>query len=204
MNILIIEDNKSKYKNLEDTLNRVVDSPSITWEQSRNNGLVAIKEHNFINDNELVPFDMLICDNYLPIYDDDWETKPFGQDIVEEVRERFELTDLPIVMCSSEDVGEFDYNYKIRYDSSVIMDEMFKMIIDDINDKKILTKQEKDDIFELVKLCDGIILQGGATSSNYEIEYAKKAIEAGKHVLSEKQLSFTKKESEILYTTCGS
>ena len=147
MNILIIEDNKSKYKNLEDTLNRVVDNPSITWEQSRNGGLVAIKEHNFINDNELVPFDMVICDNYLPIYDDEWETEPFGQDIVEEVRERFELTDLPIVMCSSEDVGEFDYNYKIRYDSSVIMDEIFKTIIGDISVKKdnsnnyVLTKK---------------------------------------------------------------
>ena len=146
MNILIIEDNKNKYKNLEDTLNRVVDNPSITWEQSRNSGLIAIREHNFINDNDLEPFDMLICDNYLPIYDDDWETEPVGQDIVEEVRERFELTNLPIVMCSSEDVGEFDYNYKIRYDSSVIMDEIFKMIIDDINDKKktlVLTKNNK-------------------------------------------------------------
>lgn len=89
MNILIIEDNKSKYKNLEDTLNRVVDNPSITWEQSRNSGLIAIREHNFINDNELSPFDLVICDNYLPIYDDDWEVEPFGQDIVEEVRERF-------------------------------------------------------------------------------------------------------------------
>lgn len=147
MNILIIEDNKSKYKNLEDTLNRVVDNPSITWKQSRNNGLVAIREHNFINDNELLPFDLVICDNYLPLYDDEWETEPFGQDIVEEVRERFELTDLPIVMCSSEDVGEFDYNYKIRYDSSVIMDEIFKTIIGDIIAKKstsnnyVLTKK---------------------------------------------------------------
>ena len=139
MDILIIEDNKSKYKNLEDTLNRVVDNPSITWEQSRNSGLIAIREHNFINDNELVPFDLVICDNYLPIYDDDWETEPFGQDIVEEVRERFGLTDLSIVMCSSEDVGEFDYNYKIRYDSSVIMDEMFKSIVDDIVGKKTST-----------------------------------------------------------------
>lgn len=139
MNILIIEDNKNKYKNLEDTLNRVVDNPSITWEQSRNSGLIAIREHNFINDNELLPFDLVICDNYLPIYDDDWEAKPFGQDIVEEVRELFELTDLPIVMCSSEDVGEFDYNYKIRYDSSVIMDEMFKSIVDDIVGKKTST-----------------------------------------------------------------
>ena len=54
---------------------------------------------------------------------------------------------------------------------------------DDINDKKILTKQEKDDIFELAKLCDGIILQGGMTSSNYEIEYAKKAIELNKPII---------------------
>ena len=50
-------------------------------------------------------------------------------------------------MCSSEDVGEFDYNYKIRYDSSVIMDEVFKTIIDDISVKKdnsnnyVLTKK---------------------------------------------------------------
>ena len=146
MNILIIEDNKSKYKNLEDTLNRVVDNPSIIWEKSRNNGLVAIKEHNFINDNELVPFDMVICDNYLPVYDDEYETKPFGKYIVTRIRKVLNLTDLPIVMCSSEDVGEFDYNYKIRYDSSVIMDEVFKMIIDDINDKKktlVLAKNNK-------------------------------------------------------------
>jgi len=34
VNILIIEDNKRKYKNIEDTLNRVVDNPSIIWEQS--------------------------------------------------------------------------------------------------------------------------------------------------------------------------
>ena len=54
---------------------------------------------------------------------------------------------------------------------------------DDINDKRILTKQEKDDIFELVKSCDGIILQGGMTSSNYEIEYAKKAIELNKPII---------------------
>ena len=147
MNILIIEDNKCKYKNIEDTLNRVVDNPSITWKQSRNSGLMAIMEHNFINTNELSTFDMVVCDNYLPIYDDGWKTESFGQDIVEEVRKRFKLTDLPIVMCSSEDVGEFDYNYKIRYDSSVIMDGMFKSIIDDIvakNDNSnnhVLTKE---------------------------------------------------------------
>ncbi len=147
MNILIIEDNKRKYKNIEDTLNRVADNPAITWEQSRNSGLIAVREHNFMNDNELLPFDMVICDNYLPIYDDDYDTKPFGKYIVTRIREDLHLTDLPIVMCSSEDMGEFDYNYKIRYDSSVIMDEIFKTIIDDIVAKKnisnnyVLTKK---------------------------------------------------------------
>ena len=54
---------------------------------------------------------------------------------------------------------------------------------DDIEDKKILNNQEKKDIFETIKLCDGIILQGGMTSSNYEIEYAKKAIELDKPII---------------------
>ena len=54
---------------------------------------------------------------------------------------------------------------------------------DDINDKKILTEQEKDDIFNRVRVCDGIILQGGKTSSNYEIEYAKKTVELDKPII---------------------
>ena len=138
MKILVIDDNEFKFDNIKKILEKVDVEPEITWAKSRNSGLISILQHN-VQDNDLAPFDMLICDNYLPIYDDDWEAKPFGQDIVEEVRERFELTDLPIVMCSSEDVGEFDYNYKIRYDSSVIMDEMFKSIVDDIVGKKTST-----------------------------------------------------------------
>jgi|GEM_PF-6399970 len=62
MNILIIEDNKRKYKDIEATLNRVIDNPSVTWKQSRNSGLIAIRKHNIINDNELSPFDLVICD----------------------------------------------------------------------------------------------------------------------------------------------
>ena len=136
MKILVIDDNEFKFDNIKKILEKVDVEPEITWAKSRNSGLINLLQHN-VQNNDLAPFDMLICDNYLPIYDDDWKTEPFGQDIVEEVRERFRLTDLPIVMCSSEDVGEFDYNYKIRYDSSVIMDPMFKEVIDAINDKAL-------------------------------------------------------------------
>ena len=146
MKILVIDDNEFKFDNIKKILEKVDVEPEITWAKSRNSGLISILQHN-VQDNDLAPFDMLICDNYLPIYDDDWETKPFGQDIVEEVRERFGLTDLPIVMCSSEPLEEFDYNYIINYNSSDYMDPMFKEVIDDINDKKktlVLTKINKE------------------------------------------------------------
>ena len=152
MKILVIDDNEFKFDNIKKILEKVDVEPEITWAKSRNSGLISILQHN-VQDNDLAPFDMLICDNYLPIYDDDWETKPFGQDIVEEVRERFGLTDLPIVMWSSEPLEEFDYNYSITYNSSVYMDPMFKEVIDDINDKKktlVLTKINKEKLWKFV------------------------------------------------------
>ena len=145
MKILVIDDNEFKFNNIKKILEKVDVESEITWAKSRNSGLKNILQHN-IQDNDLAPFDMLICDNYLPIYDDDWETEPFGQDIVEEVRERFGLADLPIVMCSSEPLEEFGYNYSITYNSSVYMNPMFKEVINDINDKKkslVLTKNNK-------------------------------------------------------------
>ncbi len=47
----------------------------------------------------------------------------------------------------------------------------------DIKDKTELTLQEIGDLHKVVNICDGIILQGGLVSCNYEIEVAKKAIE---------------------------
>ena len=143
---------KNDYFNIMINKNNVISTPNDPQEEIKYDSAYYIKNYGylinniFINDNELVPFDMVICDNYLPVYDDEYETKPFGKYIVTRIRKVLNLTDLPIVMCSSEDVGEFDYNYKIRYDSSVIMDEIFKTIIDDINDKKktlVLAKNNK-------------------------------------------------------------
>ena len=135
MKILVIDDNEFKFDNIKKILEKVDAEPEITWAKSRNSGLISILQHN-VQDNDLEPFDMLICDNYLPIYDDDWETKPFGKYIVRRIRKVLNLTDLPIVMCSSEPLEEFDYNYSITYNSSVYMDPMFKEIINDITVKK--------------------------------------------------------------------
>ena len=135
MKILVIDDNEFKFDNIKKILEKVDVEPEITWAKSRNSGLISILQHN-VQDNDLAPFDMLICDNYLPIYDDDWETKPFGKYIVRRIRKVLNLTDLPIVMCSSEPLEEFDYNYNITYNSSVYMEPMFKEVINDITVKK--------------------------------------------------------------------
>lgn len=47
----------------------------------------------------------------------------------------------------------------------------------DIKDEKELSKEEKEDLYQIVDKCDGIILQGGLVSCKYEIEVVKRAIQ---------------------------
>lgn len=56
-------------------------------------------------------------------------------------------------------------------------EETFNFNNNDIADPKQLSTEEINDIDRMVKLCDGVILQGGLVSCNYEIEIAKKCIE---------------------------
>lgn len=53
----------------------------------------------------------------------------------------------------------------------------------DIEDNKELTKEELEDLYKQLELCDGFILQGGLYSCKYEIEIAKKVIELDKPLL---------------------
>jgi len=48
-------------------------------------------------------------------------------------------------------------------------EETFKFNDNDISDPKELSAEELNDIDTMVKLCDGVILQGGLASCNYEI-----------------------------------
>lgn len=56
-------------------------------------------------------------------------------------------------------------------------EKTFEFNGNDIFDPKVLSAEELNDIDTMVKLCDGVILQGGLASCNYEIEIAKKCIE---------------------------
>lgn len=146
MRVLIIEDNEFKYGKIEKIIKRVAADVELTWAKSRNSGLINIFKHN-VEDNDLAPFDMLICDNYLPIYDEEYgREEPYGEEIVREVRERFGLKDLPILMSSSEKLEQFDYDYSITYDSSVYMDPLFKEVFDEVreNRSKRLVKRKSN------------------------------------------------------------
>ncbi|MBR5340455.1 MAG: gamma-glutamyl-gamma-aminobutyrate hydrolase family protein [Erysipelotrichaceae bacterium] len=46
----------------------------------------------------------------------------------------------------------------------------------DLGDDTVLTEEEKQDLYQQVDLCDGIILQGGEFSSEYEVEIARYAL----------------------------
>lgn len=53
----------------------------------------------------------------------------------------------------------------------------------DIIDDKQLSKEELEDLYRQIDLCDGFILQGGLISCNYEIEMAKRIIELNKPII---------------------
>lgn len=47
----------------------------------------------------------------------------------------------------------------------------------DLCDETMLTQEEKEDLYQQVDLCDGILLQGGDWSNEYEVEIARYALE---------------------------
>lgn len=133
MKILIIEDNEYKFNDIKKSLERVLDSPSIIWKKSKNSGLYSIKNSNVKSKFE--PFDLVICDNYMPLYDNDFEIKPYANEILSEIK-RWRLEDLPVIVCSSEEIKDCDCQYMIEYNFSVIMDDSFKNILEDIDLQK--------------------------------------------------------------------
>lgn len=130
MNILVIEDDEFKFKQIEKTLNKLLKGLNIVWMNSRNSGLFSFIMKNKQTKNN--PYHIVITDNYLPL-NEKMDVEPFAKEIVDEIR-RLGFSKLPIIICSSEDIEECDFNYKIKYDSSISLDKTFENIF-----KKILS-----------------------------------------------------------------
>ena len=62
-------------------------------------------------------------------------------------------------------------------------EETLKFNDNDIKDNTILSTEQKNELYRQIDLCDGLILQGGLCSANYEIEMAKRIIELDKPLI---------------------
>lgn len=119
--VLIIDDEPFKTRDIEETLKRILNNPVIDVRTARNPGLIAVIEANKAGNK----YDLVISDNYMPIYEDSHELEPHGTDIILEI-ERRDIECIKII-CSSGTVDKVDANYKVvRYNSSVLMDNVFK------------------------------------------------------------------------------
>ena len=85
-----------------------------------------------------------------------------------------------------DEVDEFRYYIVKKGGIAIILLPSQKTINfnnNDIKDDTILTKEELEDLYRQINLCDGFILQGGLVSCSYEVEMAKKIIELDKPLL---------------------
>ena len=140
LKIIIIEDEEYKYNKLIEILNRILDNLEIIRAKSRNSALRIIRDCYQKNDY----FDLIICDNYMPLFDNDNRIIPCAYDIISYIR-RFISKEVPICVCSSEEINLGNYDYYIKFESSLSLESYvneFKQIFSTIyKRKKILSKK---------------------------------------------------------------
>lgn len=123
MKILVIEDEDLKFNTVQRYLSELNEF-DITRAKSRNAGLREFTNQQHNN----TPYDLVICDNYMPLYDNEYNTtRAYGIDIVNHIRCRDDKTF--ICMCSSGELESAEYNYSILYDSSVYLYDEFKTML---------------------------------------------------------------------------
>lgn len=141
MKIIIIEDEDYKYNKLIEALNRLLDNPHIIRSKSRNGGLSTIKQCYQMDDY----FDLIFCDNYMPLFDDENSIHPFANEIIHYIR-RTISKDVPICIYSSDEINFEDYDYFIKYDGSLstdIIEKELKQIFNNMKkSKKSLSKKK--------------------------------------------------------------
>lgn len=119
MKILVIEDTDFKYQQILEYL-IMNNETNITRATSRNAGLGEMKIADMNND----PFELVICDNFMPIYEDSHDISPQGLHIVKCIRHKYE--NVFICMSSSDEMEEGDYDYSIKFSPSLDLSADFK------------------------------------------------------------------------------
>lgn len=140
MNILIVEDDDYKYKNIVRDLKTIVEDLNIF---RLNNCMDALMYFRSLKNNYDNDYDLLITDNYMPLRKDSFDLvqsaiyiiNSFKNDVSESV---------PICVCSSDKFNvKCDYDYSVLYKPTKSLQEDFSKIIDDINSKENDLKDEK-------------------------------------------------------------
>ena len=133
MNILIVEDDDYKYKNITRYL-KIVDENLTIFRL--NNCMDALMYFRTLKNNSDNDYDLLITDNYMPLRKDSFDLvqsaiyiiNSFKNDVSESV---------PICVCSSDEFNDVcDYNYFVLYEPAKSLQEDFIKIISDINCKE--------------------------------------------------------------------
>ena len=109
MRILVIEDDDNKFNKIYNTLNNILNHCEIIRTKSRNSGLSTFFES--IKSNEKI--DLIICDNFLPFFDNEIDLLPFASEIIELIKNKEE--NIPICVISYDNVKDCDYDYYIHY-----------------------------------------------------------------------------------------
>lgn len=132
MRILVIEDDDNKFNKIYNTLNNILNHCEIIRTKSRNSGLSTFFESLKLNEK----FDLIICDNFLPFFDDEIDLLPFASEIIELIKSKEE--NIPICVISYDNVEDCDYDYYIHYYPLMDLDKYFKDILEDIKQNKII------------------------------------------------------------------
>ena len=117
MKILIIEDTDTKFLDIQQSLLRYL-SIDITRKKSRNGGLLEIRRA--YRENNM--YDLLILDQVMPLFEEDrCKMLPDGGfSVLNEIKRLY--IDLPVCMCSSEEISREDIVMNIKYSPFVSLD----------------------------------------------------------------------------------
>lgn len=142
MNILIVEDDDYKYKNIVKDLKAVVEDLNIF---RLNNCMDALVYFRTLKNSDK-KFDLLITDNYMPLRSDEFDLLPYANYIISTFRNNVSK-ETTICICSSDEFNDVcDYNYFVLYEPVKSLQEDFIKIISDINykeSKKVLKMPKK-------------------------------------------------------------